>query len=83
MPNSVGGRNSVLREISIFLIVLKTVRLVFRDVLDYKFHINRSTDWNRKKFFDQNFFSGGQKTSIFGHFGVGQSKLKCHSSKMG
>ena len=37
----------------------------------------------KKNFFDQNFFSGGQKTSVFGHFGVDQSKLKSHNSKMG
>ena len=35
-------------------------------------------------FWSPHFFGDGcQKTSIFGHFGVDQSKLKSHNSKMG
>ena len=38
------GQNSILGRFYIFLGVLKTVRLVFRDVLDYKLYIKRSIE---------------------------------------
>ena len=42
--NSAGGPTCNLREIRKSFSPFQTIRLVFRNVLDYKLHINRSTD---------------------------------------
>ena len=60
-----GGPNSFLGEIYTFFPRFQTVRLTFRDVLDYKFYIKRSIEKRWKKFFSTKRFFLMAKKPLF------------------
>ena len=60
--NSAGGPTCNLAEIPKSLGPFQTIRLVFRNVLDYKLYIKRSIEKSRKKIFStKNFFLVAKK----------------------
>ena len=66
-----GGLQSKLRNFPTFLTGDQTVRLVFRNVLDYKLYIKKSNEKSWKKFFStKNFFLMAKKPRFLAIWGL-------------